>query len=96
MAYAPVIENLNYGSGEIYIDEPYNYKSNGKPVYNYDHQYRGRLTMRESLIDSRNIPALKALDEVGTDKSQEFIKNLALIMKFMKGLRFQCKVLLTS
>ena len=76
VAYAPVVEDLNYGSGEIYIDEPYNYKSSDKPVYNYDRQYRGRLTMRESLVDSRNIPALKALDEVGTDKSQEFIKKL--------------------
>ncbi len=76
VAYGPTIENLNYGSGEIYIDEPYNYKSNGKPVYNYDKAYRGRLTMRESLVDSRNIPALKALEEVGTDKSQEFIKKL--------------------
>ncbi|MFI3622072.1 PBP1A family penicillin-binding protein [Vagococcus fluvialis] len=85
VAYAPVIENLNYGSGEIYIDEPYNYKSNGKPVYNYDHQYRGRLTMRESLIDSRNIPALKALDEVGTDKSQEFIKKLGFDNEVYEG-----------
>ncbi|MEG0284610.1 MAG: PBP1A family penicillin-binding protein [Vagococcus sp.] len=76
VAYAPVIENLNYGSGEIYVDEPYSYKSSGKPVYNYDHAYKGSLTMRESLIDSRNIPALKALDEVGTDKAQEFIKKL--------------------
>lgn len=76
VAYGPVVENLNYGSGEIYVDEPYNYKSNGLPVSNYDNTFRGRLTMRESLIDSRNVPALKALDEVGTDKSQEFIKKL--------------------
>ena len=75
VAYGPVVENLNYGSGEIFVDEPYKYK-NGDSVNNYDHTYRGSLTMRESLVDSRNVPALKALDEVGTDVSQEFIKKL--------------------
>lgn len=76
VAYGPSVENLNYGSGEIYVDEPYKYKSTGTPVYNYDRAYRGSLTMRESLVDSRNVPALKALDEVGTDQSKEFIKKL--------------------
>ncbi len=76
VAYGPSVENLNYGSGEIYVDEPYKYKSSGTPVYNYDRAYRGSLTMRESLVDSRNVPALKALDEVGTDQSKDFIKKL--------------------
>lgn len=78
VAYGPLIEEANYGSGQIFVDEPYNYKSSNKPVYNYDKAYRGGLTMRESLVDSRNIPALKALDEAGTDKAKEFISNLGL------------------
>ncbi len=75
VAYGPVIENLSYGSGEIFVDEPYRY-SDGTSVYNYDRSYRGGLTMRESLVDSRNIPALKAQKEVGDDKAKEFIKKL--------------------
>lgn len=78
VAYGPLIEESSYGSGQIFVDEPYFYKSSKKPVYNYDKSYRGALTMRESLIDSRNIPALKALDEVGTDKAKHFISNLGL------------------
>ncbi|MGX6970941.1 PBP1A family penicillin-binding protein [Vagococcus bubulae] len=84
VAYAPTIEDLNYGSGQIYADMPYKY-SDGTDVYNYDRSYRGNLTMRESLVDSRNIPALKALKEVGDDKSKEFISNLGLTNDVYEG-----------
>ncbi|MGX4686543.1 PBP1A family penicillin-binding protein [Vagococcus sp. JNUCC 83] len=84
VAYAPTIEDLNYGSGQVYADAPYKY-SDGTPVYNYDKSYRGNLTMRESLVDSRNIPALKALKEVGDDKSKEFISNLGLNNNVYEG-----------
>lgn len=75
VAYAPAIENLNYGTGELFVDEPYRYPD-GTQVYNYDNSYRGTLTMRESLVDSRNVPALKALEQVGNETSQEFIHTL--------------------
>lgn len=75
VAYGPAIEDLSYGSGEIFVDEPYKY-ADGTSVYNYDRAYRGGLTMRESLVDSRNIPALKAQKEVGDDKAKEFIHKL--------------------
>lgn len=84
VAYAPTIEDLNYGSGQIYSDMPYKY-SDGTEVYNYDRSYRGNLTMRESLVDSRNIPALKALKEVGDDKSKDFISNLGLNNNVYEG-----------
>ncbi|MGO3731925.1 MAG: PBP1A family penicillin-binding protein [Vagococcus sp.] len=77
VAYGPAIEDLNYGSGEIFVDEPYTYKD-GTSVYNYDKSYRGSLTMRESLVDSRNVPALKALKEVGEDKSKEFLSKVGI------------------
>ncbi|APB31618.1 PBP1A family penicillin-binding protein [Vagococcus teuberi] len=84
VAYAPTIEDLNYGSGQIYADMPYKYED-GTPVYDYDRSYRGNLTMRESLVDSRNIPALKALKEVGDDKSKEFISKLGLDNNVYEG-----------
>jgi len=84
VAYAPTIEDLSYGSGQIYSDMPYKY-SDGTPVYDYDRSYRGNLTMRESLVDSRNIPALKALKEVGNDTSKEFISNLGFDNNVYEG-----------
>ena len=63
---------------------PYQY-SDGTEVYDYDRSYRGNLTMRESLVDSRNIPALKALKEVGDDKSKDFISSLGLTNKVYEG-----------
>ena len=38
----------------------------------------GAMTIREALARSRNIPAVKALNEVGTDKAKEFVNGLGL------------------
>lgn len=41
-----------------------------KPV-NYDGKYRGKITLRSALAESRNIPAVKILDSYGVDKMIE-------------------------
>ena len=44
-------------------DEPYNY-ANGEPLYNYDHQYHGTVSMYKAIIESYNIPAVKCMEEI--------------------------------
>ncbi|MGY3766465.1 PBP1A family penicillin-binding protein [Vagococcus vulneris] len=85
VAYGPLIENESKGTGTIFVDEPYRYKTNHQSVYNYDKSYRGAISMREALVDSRNIPALKALNEVGTDKAKEFTDKLGLNTDIYEG-----------
>ncbi|WEG72637.1 PBP1A family penicillin-binding protein [Vagococcus intermedius] len=76
--YAPAIEYLNYSTGSYLYDGPYIYPGSDIAVGNYDGQFLGNITMRQALIDSRNVPAIKLLEEVGPDKGEKFLENLGI------------------
>ncbi len=75
--YGPFIEYNNGSTGTTFYDQPYTY-SNGIPITNYDNRYKGTITMRDALIDSRNVPALQAFQAVDKDKIAEFAHNLGI------------------
>ncbi|MCM3586538.1 PBP1A family penicillin-binding protein [Mesobacillus maritimus] len=75
--YAPAIDYLNWGTYHMLEDKPYQY-SNGEPISNWNNQYYGPMTMRSALAQSRNIPALQALQEVGLERARDFAENLGL------------------
>src|SRR5699024_4360719 len=75
--YGPAIEYLNYSTYEQVKDEPYTFKS-GDPLYNYDKSYLGQISIRKALVDSRNVPAAKILQEVGYADSTKFLNNLGI------------------
>lgn len=75
--YGPAIEYLKWGTYHTLVDEPYKY-STGQEINNWDNDYFGPVTMRRALAFSRNIPALKAMQEVGLDKSKEFGAKLGI------------------
>ncbi|MEI5992694.1 PBP1A family penicillin-binding protein [Candidatus Enterococcus mansonii] len=79
--YGPAIENLNYSTGRIMMDKPTTYEGTNIPVTNADMQYYGALTMRKAIMYSRNTTAIQTFDEVGKDKSAEFLKNLGIEFK---------------
>jgi len=58
-----------YTPVSIFVDEPVSYEVGpNQPRYeplNYDRKYEGPVTLRRALEDSRNIPAVKALAELG-------------------------------
>ncbi len=61
--YAMYVENISQSTYAMFLDTPTKY-STGQSITDYDNKYRGLLTMRECLRDSRNIPALKAFKAV--------------------------------
>ncbi|WP_124057422.1 PBP1A family penicillin-binding protein [Vaginisenegalia massiliensis] len=73
--YGPAFEYLNYSTGTMVEDEEYKYSS-GLPIRNYDYQFKGKMTIREALVGSRNIPALKTLQKVGLDNAYAFLQKL--------------------
>jgi penicillin-binding protein 1A len=75
--YGPAIEYLDYSTGTLVVDEEYSY-SDGSEINNYDNKYKGNQTVREALVDSRNIPALKTFQEVGADNAFSFLKKLGI------------------
>lgn len=75
--YAPSIEYNNASTYGPYTDEPYTYTGGGE-INNWDNGFHGFLTMRQSLRVSRNIPALKAFQQVDNAKIYEMATNLGL------------------
>lgn len=75
--YGPGIEKLKWSSHQLFVDEEYKY-SDGVPFYNYDLGYKGDMSMLEALSDSRNVPAVKAFQEVGPAYADQFIKKLGI------------------
>ncbi|GGI14040.1 transglycosylase domain-containing protein [Gottfriedia solisilvae] len=73
--YGPAIQNLKWSTNHQIVDEPYQY-SDGTPIRNSDKNYKGQISIREALTRSRNIPALKTIQEVGLDRSREFGNGL--------------------
>ncbi|HEY4565893.1 PBP1A family penicillin-binding protein [Planococcaceae bacterium Storch 2/2-2] len=83
LVYGPAIEYLNWSTGTTLVDEPYQYRGTNKSIQNVDGMYQGALTMRDALARSRNIPAVKAFEEVGVTNAKQFAGNLGLKYKEM-------------
>lgn len=75
--YGPAIEHLKWSTYEQINDEPYSY-SDGSPINNWDNSYRGWMSMRDALAFSRNIPALKAMQEAGLDRAKAFAEGIGI------------------
>lgn len=69
--YGPFLEYNNGSPGTIFYDTPMTY-SNGQKIANSDRTYKGAMTMRQALIQSRNIPAVQAFQAVDKNKIAEF------------------------
>lgn len=70
--YGPGIEYDNWSTYKLFDDEPWSY-SDGTPMNNWDGSYYGTITLREALSASRNIPALKAFQQVVSDVGKQDI-----------------------
>lgn len=87
MDYAPAIQYLNYPTYQPVKDTPFVYPGTDKSLNDFDNQYQGTITMRKALIESRNIPAIRTLQNVGVSQAQTFLEGLG--MKFSKPLDLQ-------
>ena len=75
--YGPAIEYLNWNTNHPIIDDKTTY-SDGTEINNWDGRYKGIITIREALVDSRNIPALKTFQSVPNSDIKEFVTKLGL------------------
>ncbi len=78
--YAYALSN-GYTAATILSDTPITYKIKGQSDYipkNYDGKYRGNLTLRSALAESRNIPAVRVLASYGVDKMIEMGRKMGI------------------
>lgn len=76
-AYGPGFEYNNYSTYTLFVDEPWSY-TNGPSINNWNGTFDGLVTTRYALQYSRNIPALKSYQNIGSKKIQQFAYSLGL------------------
>ena len=79
-AYGPGFEFNNFSTGELFVDEAWSY-SDGTPFNNWDGGYQGLMTLRRALAISRNVPAIKAFQQVGGKNVAKFVEGLGIPLK---------------
>jgi len=84
--FKPVLYSAAIDKGftaeSVFIDEPVSYIAGpNQPPYrplNYDRKFEGPVTLRHALEDSRNIPAVKAIEAIGPEQVVGYAKRLGL------------------
>ena len=70
-----------YTAASILSDTPVSFMVAGQPAYtpkNYDDKFRGKITLKSALAESRNIPAVRVLASYGVAKMIEFGTELGI------------------
>ena len=75
--YGPGMEYNDYSTYTLFNDEPWGY-TNGPTIGNWDGGYEGLITLRRAISVSRNIPALKAFQQVDKKNITNFVNGLGL------------------
>ena len=76
LVYAPAIEENKITPSTKILDEPINFA--GYQPTNSNGIYHGCVSVRESVKNSYNIPAVKILNEFGIKKAQNFAEKLGI------------------
>jgi penicillin-binding protein 1A len=85
-AFKPIVYTAaidrGYTPASIIVDAPVSFPAGpNQPLYspmNYDRTFEGPVTLRHALEDSRNIPAVKLMDDLGPKQVIMFARRLGL------------------
>ena len=75
--YGPGFEYNNFSTYTLFNDEPWSY-TNGPSIGNWDGGFQGLITLKQALSLSRNIPALKAFQQIDKKNIANFVNGLGL------------------
>ncbi len=84
--YGPAIEYLNWSTAKMLDDSKYVYPGTNVQLYDWDNKYDGMMTMRHALEQSRNVPAVKTLREVGIPRARKFASKMDIDIPKDSGL----------
>lgn len=76
--YGPAIEFEKWSTYHQINDEEITYEGSDKVINNFDHRYRGWVTMRHALYQSLNVPAVKTFNEIDTNQAVDFAQGLGI------------------
>ncbi len=77
--YAAAIDR-GYTATSIIVDEPVSYPGGDGPwsPMNYDREFHGPMTLRRALEQSRNIPAVKVMSELGPRQVAQYARRMGI------------------
>lgn len=75
--YAPAIDTMGYTLSTTIVDEPYSY-ANGRPVENWNHTYKGTVTVKQAIAQSMNVCAVKTLTAITPQLGYDYLLNFGL------------------
>lgn len=84
--YAPAIEYLNWSTAKMVDDSKYFYPGTNIQLYDWDNKYDGMMTMRHAIEQSRNVPAVKTLKDVGVLRASKFADRMGINVPPNSGL----------
>ena len=76
--YAPAFDLLGYNANTKLDDTKFNYPGTKTQVHDWDNRYLGKMTIRQALVQSRNVPAVRTLAAVGLNNGKQALKSLGL------------------
>jgi penicillin-binding protein 1A len=86
--YAAAMDN-GYTPTEMILDTPVSFRAgNGLDwsPQNYDHKFRGPVTLRQALAQSLNVPAAKLLQKLGTPVVSSYARRMGIRSKLVGDL----------
>lgn len=78
MDYGPAIEYLKWPTFKAVSDTRFVWPGTNTVLHDFDNSYKGTMTMRAALVQSRNVPAIRTLQDVGIDRATTFLKGLGI------------------
>lgn len=82
--YAPGIEFEKWSTYKSFYDKPVKY-TNGGVLKNWDKKYKGYMTLKDCLVQSRNTCALQAFQQLDNKKVIEFVQKLGIKPEINNG-----------
>ncbi len=76
LVFAPAIEYLDYSTTSILFDEQENF--GGYMPRNSGSNYRGWVTLRDTVAYSINIPAVRLLNEIGVERAKGYASSVGI------------------
>ncbi|MEG0806073.1 MAG: transglycosylase domain-containing protein [Lachnospiraceae bacterium] len=73
-SYAPALDSAGMTLATVQDDAPYKY-ADGTTVHNYDNRYRGFTSLREGIINSINVLAVKTLTDITPQVGYDYLLN---------------------
>lgn len=73
-SFGPGIDSAGLTLATMFLDAPFNY-NNGTPVNNHWSGFRGPITVREAIVTSGNIIAVKAITQITPQLGYDYLKN---------------------